>query len=265
VVLIAEAEAEVIWQAQPLPLNIIYEDKAIIIVNKPAGLVVHPAVGNRDGTLVNALLNHAPELEEIPRAGIVHRLDKDTTGLLVVARTLPAHHALIRQLQARQVRREYRAITVGIMTGGGTVEAPIDRHPVNRKRMAVAPLGKPAVTHYRVLTRFRAHTYALCRLETGRTHQIRVHLAHISYPLLGDPTYGKRLHIPTQSGEELIAALRNFKRQALHAARLALMHPLSGEEASWEAPLPDDMATLLTLLEQDQQNHTVTSRTNPYK
>jgi 23S rRNA pseudouridine1911/1915/1917 synthase len=246
----------VIWQAQSLPLDIIYEDKAIIIVNKPAGLVVHPAVGNRDGTLVNALLNHAPELENVPRAGIVHRLDKDTTGLLVVARNLSAHHALVRQLQARQVSREYRAITVGIMTGGGTVEAPIDRHPVNRKRMAVAPLGKPAVTHYRVLTRFRAHTYTSCRLETGRTHQIRVHLAHISYPLLGDPTYGKRLHIPKESKEEFTMALRNFKRQALHATRLALTHPLSGQEVSWEAPLPNDMATLLALLEQDRQNHT---------
>lgn len=259
VVLFAEVEAEVIWQAQPLPLNTIYEDEAVIVVNKPAGLVVHPAVGNRDGTLVNALLNYAPELEKIPRAGIVHRLDKDTTGLLVVARTLPAHHALVQQLQARQVTREYRAITVGTMTGGGTVEAAIDRHPVNRKRMAVAPLGKPAITHYRVLTRFRAHTYTSCSLETGRTHQIRVHLAHINYPLVGDPTYGKRLQIPTKSGEELIAALRSFKRQALHAIRLTLTHPLSGQKISWEAPLPDDMASLLSLLEQDRQRHIVKS------
>jgi 23S rRNA pseudouridine1911/1915/1917 synthase len=256
VILFAETEAEVIWQAQPLPLDIIYEDKAVIVVNKPAGLVVHPAVGNRDGTLVNALLNHAPELEKVPRAGIVHRLDKDTTGLLVVARTLPAHYALVKQLQAHQISREYRAITVGTMTGGGTVNAPIARHPINRKRMAVAPLGKPAVTHYRVLTRFRAHTYTACFLETGRTHQIRVHLAHINYPLLGDPTYGKRLHIPMKSGEEIIAALRSFRRQALHATRLTLTHPLSGRKISWEAPLPKDMVILLALLEQDWQSHT---------
>ncbi|QBQ53561.1 23S rRNA pseudouridine(1911/1915/1917) synthase RluD [Nitrosococcus wardiae] len=255
VVLVAETETAVVWQAQPLPLEIVYEDEAIIVVNKPAGLVVHPAAGNRDGTLVNALLNHAPELAEIPRAGIVHRLDKDTSGLLVVARTLAAHHGLVQQLHARQVTRQYRAIVVGVMTGGGTIKAPIHRHPVDRKRMAVVPTGKPAITHYRVWARFRAHTDVACRLETGRTHQIRVHLAHSGYPLLGDPAYGKRLHIPRESGEELTTALRHFKRQALHAARLGLLHPQRKQAMSWEAPLPEDMSTLLALLEQDRQRH----------
>lgn len=252
VVLIATTETEVPWRAQPLPLNIVYEDKALIIVNKPTGLVVHPAAGHLEGTLVNALLHHAPELEGIPRAGIVHRLDKETTGLLVVARTLSAHHTLVQQFQARQITREYCAITAGVMTGGGVIEAPIGRHPVDRKRMAVVPAGKSAVTHYRVATRFRGHTYIICRLETGRTHQIRVHLAHIGYPLVGDPAYGKRAFIPKGSGEELITTLRNFKRQALHATRLAFIHPLSGQEVRWEAPLPDDMTVLLSMLEQDR-------------
>jgi 23S rRNA pseudouridine1911/1915/1917 synthase len=249
VVLIATTEAEVIWRGQPLPLDIVYEDEAIIVVNKSANVVVHPAAGNRDGTLVNALLHHAPELEKVPRAGIVHRLDKDTTGLLVVARTLPAHNSLIQQLQARQVTREYRAISIGVMTGGGTIDATIDRHPIDRKRMAVVLSGKPAITHYRVKTRFQAHTYLSCHLETGRTHQIRVHLAHIGYPLLGDPTYGRRLYLPKGSGEEVITTLRKFKRQALHAAHLAFLHPLSGREVCWEAPIPQDMATVLTVLE----------------
>ncbi|BAW79791.1 pseudouridine synthase RluD [Candidatus Nitrosoglobus terrae] len=253
IVLIAETEAEVIWRAQPLPLNIVYEDEAIIVVNKPAGLVVHPGAGNHDGTLVNALLNHAPELEVIPRAGIIHRLDKDTTGLLVVARTLSAHHILVRQLQTQQINREYRAITAGVMTGGGSINAPIARHSINRKKMAIASLGKPAVTHYRILTRFCAHTYVACILETGRTHQIRVHLAHINYPLLGDPLYGKRLHTPIGSSEKVITALRNFKRQALHAIHLTLTHPITNQKISWEVPLPRDIADLLILLEEDQQ------------
>jgi 23S rRNA pseudouridine1911/1915/1917 synthase len=257
IVLIATTEAEVIWRGQPLPLDIVYEDEAIIVINKSAGVVVHPAVGNRDGTLVNALLHYAPELEKIPRAGIVHRLDKDTSGLLVIARTLPAHNALIQQLQARRVTREYRAISTGVMTGGGAVNAPIGRHPVDRKRMAVSPSGKSAITHYRVKIRFRAHTYLSCRLETGRTHQIRVHLAHIGYPLLGDLTYGRRLYLPKGSSEELIATLRNFKRQALHAVHLALIHPLRDEKACWEAPLPPDMATVLSVLEQDRLNYGV--------
>lgn len=252
VVLIPATEVEVAWRAEPLPLDIVYEDSTLIVVNKPAGLVVHPAAGNPKGTLVNALLHYAPELEEIPRAGIVHRLDKDTTGLLVIARTLSAHHALAQQLQARQVIREYRAITASVMTGGGMIDAPIGRHPVDRKRMAVMPSGKPAVTHYRVIARFRGHTYILCRLETGRTHQIRVHLAHIGYPLVGDPAYGKRVYIPKGSGEELSTALRNFKRQALHAAHLAFFHPLSGQEVSWEVSPPEDMAALLRILDRDR-------------
>jgi len=258
VLLTATSEGEIPWQGQALPLDIVHEDEAILVVNKAAGCVVHPAAGNRDGTLVNALLHHAPELEKVPRAGIVHRLDKDTTGLLVVARTLPAHHTLIQQLQTRRVIREYRAISAGVMTGGGTVDAPLGRHPFDRKRMAVVPAGgKPALTHYRVRGRFRAHTYISCYLDTGRTHQIRVHLAHIGYPLLGDPTYGKRPHLLKGGNEKINTALRNFKRQALHAVRLAFLHPLTGQEVCWKAPLPEDMAIVLSLLEQDRKDHDI--------
>ncbi|MET0028622.1 MAG: 23S rRNA pseudouridine(1911/1915/1917) synthase RluD [Candidatus Thiodiazotropha sp.] len=234
-----------------MDLDLVYEDESLIVVNKPAGLVVHPAAGNLTGTLLNGLLAHAPELQAIPRAGIVHRLDKDTSGLLVVARTLEAHSSLVRQLQARSVKREYRAIAQGVLISGGTVDEPIGRHPVNRLRMAVVPQGKPAITHYRVLQRFRAHTDLQVRLETGRTHQIRVHMSHIHHPLLGDPLYGGRLKLPQGAGNELQQTLQNFNRQALHAARLGLLHPLSGEMLSWEAPLPRDMQDLLEILSRD--------------
>jgi 23S rRNA pseudouridine1911/1915/1917 synthase len=239
------------WQAEPIPLTIVYEDETLLVINKPAGLVVHPAVGNRDGTLLNALLHHAPELEAVPRAGIVHRLDKDTSGLLVIARTLAAHKTLIDMMQARDIQREYEAVVQGVMTAGNTIEAPVGRHPVQRTRMAVVRNGRPAVTHYRVSERFRAHTHIRVQLETGRTHQIRVHMAHIHYPLLGDPVYGGRLRIPAGCSEALNEQLHQFRRQALHAARLQLDHPRSGETMEWLAPLPEDMQNLLTVLRAD--------------
>lgn len=251
IVLVALQTEETTWRAQELPLNIIYEDAAVLVINKPPGLVVHPGAGNMDGTLSNALLHHAPELESVPRAGIVHRIDKDTSGLLVVARTLKSQKSLVDQLQARAFEREYQAVVLGVMTAGGTVDAPIGRHPKNRLRQAVVPGGKEAITHYRVLERFRAHTYICVKLETGRTHQIRVHMTHINYPLVGDPTYGGRLRIPAGATPELEAVLRGFKRQALHAARLGIRHPDSGELMSWEAPLPEDMQALLEACRHD--------------
>lgn len=246
-----EHEDEVDCQPQAIELDLVHQDDALLVINKPAGLVVHPAAGNWDGTLQNGLLHLDPDLARIPRAGIVHRLDKETSGLLVVARTLAAHKSLIEQLQARSLKREYRAIAQGVMTAGGTVDQPIGRHPTNRIRMAVVASGKPAVTHYRVLERFRAHSYLKVNLETGRTHQIRVHMAHIRHPLLGDPLYGGRFRIPRGVNEETVEALRQFKRQALHAQTLGLVHPESGEFVEWSAPLPDDFQQILELLRQD--------------
>jgi len=253
--LVATTEEEVVWQGEDIPLDIVYEDEDIIIVNKVAGMVVHPAVGNPDGTLVNALLHHAPQLSEVPRAGIVHRLDKDTSGLLVVARNLKAQKHLVDILQARTMKRQYQAVACGVMTAGGTVEAAIARHPVDRKRMAVRMGGKPAVTHYRVIERFRAHTHIRVDLETGRTHQIRVHMAHIRYPLVGDSVYGQRLRMPPESGESMQSTLRSFRRQALHAARLGLTHPSTGEAMEWQAALPEDMRHLLRVLKDDALQH----------
>ncbi|ABI57892.1 23S rRNA pseudouridine(1911/1915/1917) synthase RluD [Alkalilimnicola ehrlichii MLHE-1] len=244
----AELEEEQRVSAEPIPLRIQYEDRHLLVIDKPAGLVVHPGAGNREGTLQNALLHHDPQLAELPRSGIVHRLDKDTSGLMVVARSLAAHTALVAQLQARSVRREYLALVNGCPVAGGTVEAPIGRHPRDRKRMAVVERGRPATTHYRVEERLAAHTLLRCFLETGRTHQIRVHMAHAGYPLVGDPVYGGRLRLPPRATEAQRQALRAFQRQALHAARLALDHPESGERLSWEAPLPEDMAALLACL-----------------
>ena len=238
--------------AQDIPLAICYQDEDVLVIDKPAGLVAHPAAGNRDGTLVNALLHHAPELAALPRAGLVHRLDKDTTGLLVVARSLRAHTALVEQLQARRIEREYLAVVNGTPVAGGTVEAPIGRHPVDRQRMAVVAGGKPAVTHYRVLRRFRAHTLLRVKLETGRTHQIRVHLAHLRLPLLGDPIYGGRPRLPPEASPQCLEAIRNFQRQALHAARLALTHPVSGERLEWRADTPADLADLLAALSESR-------------
>lgn len=241
-------EAPEEWQAESIALNIVYEDPHLLVVNKPAGLVVHPAAGNASGTLLNALLHHCPELVDVPRAGIVHRLDKDTTGLMVVAKTLPARDDLVAQLQARAVTREYEAVVIGTMTGGGRVDAPIGRHPKQRTKMAVVATGKPAVTHYRVLTRFAAHTHIRVNLETGRTHQIRVHMAHIHFPLVGDSTYAGRFKAPKGAEPELVEALKSFPRQALHAARLALTHPDTGEHCEWQASLPEDMVQLLAQL-----------------
>ncbi len=237
--------------AQDLPLTICYEDADVLVLNKPAGLVAHPAAGNRDGTLVNALLHHDPNLALLPRAGLVHRLDKDTTGLLVVARSLRAHTALIEQLQARRIERDYLAVVNHTPVAGGRVDAPIGRHPVDRQRMAVIAGGKPAVSHYRVLRRFRAHTLLGVKLETGRTHQIRVHMAHIRLPLLGDPVYGGRPRLPPYASAACIAAIQGFRRQALHAERLALTHPVTGEFLQWQAPLPADLAALLAALAED--------------
>lgn len=244
----AEPEVQVTWQAEPITLDIVYEDEHLLVINKPAGLVVHPAAGHADGTLVNALLNHAPEMENLPRAGIVHRLDKDTSGIMVVARSLIAHTSLVDQLQTRTMGREYEAVVVGSLTGGATVEAPIGRHPQDRKRMAVVSSGKPAITHYRLIERFAAHTHIHCKLESGRTHQIRVHMTHVRHPLVGDPVYGGRLRLPKGTTEELRQALAAFHRQALHARKLTLQHPETGETLSWEVPLPDDMVELIEAL-----------------
>ncbi len=253
--LTATLAEEVTSLPQAIPLHIVYEDEHLLVINKPAGLVVHPAAGNHDGTMLNALLHYAPELVHVPRAGIVHRIDKETSGLLVVARTLTAQADLVQQLQERSIEREYEAVAMGVMTSGGSVDVPIGRHAVDRKRMAVTRSGKPAVSHYRVVERFRIHTHIKVHLETGRTHQIRVHMAYIHSPLLGDPVYGGRLRIPPGSSESLMATLRTFKRQALHAARLALQHPESGEPMEWHAPLPDDMTALIKALHDDRMAH----------
>lgn len=251
----AEPEPQVACRPQDIPLDIRYEDEHVLVLNKPADLVVHPAAGNPDGTVQNGLLFHNPAAVNLPRAGIVHRLDKDTTGLMVVAKTEPAHKHLVAALQARDVHREYRALVVGELYAGGTVDQPIGRHPTQRTRMAVHPTGKPAVTHYRVAERFRGHTLLDVRLETGRTHQIRVHMAFIRHPVFGDPVYGGRLRLPPRADQELVDALRAFKRQALHAYRLGFHHPVSGEELLFEAELPGDMEHLLELLRDDAESH----------
>ena len=236
---------------QAMPLNILYEDEHLLVLDKPAGLVVHPGAGNPDGTLLNALLAHCPDLQHIPRAGLVHRIDKDTSGLLVVAKTLPAQADLVEQLSEKAVHREYEAVVQGVLVSGGTINAPIGRHPTERVRMAVVTGGKPAVTHYRVIKRFRGHTHVRVQLETGRTHQIRVHFAHKGHPLLGDPVYGGRHRHPKGATQELLEMLQHFPRQALHARRLGLVHPASGEDMSFESPLPEDFRELLAVLERD--------------
>jgi 23S rRNA pseudouridine1911/1915/1917 synthase len=253
----AELEAQGDWQPEEITLDIVHEDDDLLIINKQAGLVVHPAAGNYTGTLVNALLNHIPELINLPRAGIVHRLDKETTGLMVVAKTLEAHTDLVAQLADRTVSREYEAVAVGAMTGGGTVNAPMGRHPIHRKLMAVLSQGgKRAVTHYRVATRFPHHTHIKVKLETGRTHQIRVHMAHIGFALVGDKTYGKSFKIPKGANANLIEALKAFPRQALHAAKLGLEHPGTGEYTEWTAPIPEDFKGLLAALKSGYEHET---------
>lgn len=234
------------WEAQPIPLDIIYEDEQLIIVNKPAGLVVHPGAGNPDKTLVNALRHYDESLVHIPRAGIIHRLDKETSGLLIVARTLESHHALTQALSQREIKREYQAIIHGTLISGGTINAPIDRHPTHRIKMAIQNSGRNAVTHYRLIEKFPHFTHIKCELESGRTHQIRVHMKHISHPLVGDPLYGYGSNIPGKLGPTLRDIARQFPRQALHAWRLTLTHPTTGDTLTAESPLPNDMAQLLT-------------------
>jgi 23S rRNA pseudouridine1911/1915/1917 synthase len=246
----ARIESRTPWQGQDLPLRVVYEDPHLLVIDKPAGVVVHPAAGNPDGTLVNALLHYAPELARVPRAGLVHRLDKDTTGLLVVARSLQAHSALVEQLKARAFVREYQAVAWGVVTAGGRIDAVIGRHPVDRKRMAVTAGGRSAATHYRIVRRFGHCTHLRVRLETGRTHQIRVHMAYIRHPLVGDRTYGGRAQLPRGSSPVLAEALQRFPRQALHAALLGIVHPVGGEALQWQSPLPADLAELLRLLEE---------------
>jgi 23S rRNA pseudouridine1911/1915/1917 synthase len=252
VTLIAEPTILTQVAAEAIPLDIVFEDETVLILNKPPGLVVHPAAGHWDGTLQNALLSYCPALETVPRSGIVHRIDKDTSGLLMVAKTLEAHKHLVDQLQDRSVRRAYLALVHGAMTGGGTVNEPIGRHGNDRKRFAVRPDGKPAVTHYRIAERFKVHTLVEVRLETGRTHQIRVHLAHIHYPLVGDPVYGGRARIPAGASPETLATLKAFKRQALHAQALGIIHPDSRDYMEWEAPIPADFNKVLLALREEE-------------
>lgn len=250
-----EQEQQGEWLAEKIPLDIIFEDDSILVINKPIGLVVHPAAGNRTGTLLNALLYHCPQLINVPRAGIVHRLDKDTSGLLVVAKTLQAQTHLVKQLQNRAFEREYEAIVQGEMIGGGTVNEAIGRHPVHRVKMAVMKnsgsgkmMGKEAVTHYRIKQRYRGYTALQVKLETGRTHQIRVHLAYLNFPLVGDQVYGGRLRLPPDCRDSFKQFLNHFKRQALHARRLGLAHPDTEEWLEWEVDVPEDMQALKQLL-----------------
>jgi len=248
------AEISVRAAPEPIALDIVHEDDDLLVVNKPAGLVVHPGAGNPAGTLMNGLLHRVPMLQEIPRAGIIHRLDKDTSGLLLVAKSLTAHTALVRLLAEREISRHYLAICNGVLTGGGTINEPISRHPVDRKRMSVQQNGKPAVTHYTVKERYAAFTYVNVKLETGRTHQIRVHFAHRRHALVGDQVYGGRLALPKGASDEVIQVLRHFKRQALHATRLAFEHPSSGEQIDLEVSPPKDFQMLVQTLQRDVAN-----------
>jgi len=256
----AVLEAEVELEPEDIALEVVHQDEHVLVLNKPAGLVVHPGAGNPAGTMLNALLHHDPKLAELPRGGIVHRLDKETSGLMVVARSLPAHTALVEMLSRHDVERQYEAVVLGQLVAGGTVDAPIGRHMGDRLRQAVRDEedGKHAVTHYRLRERFRAHALLQCNLETGRTHQIRVHMAHIGHALVGDPLYGGGLRLPKGATPELVAALRGFRRQALHAERLAFAHPVSGEPLSFSAARPADLDELVRILRAD------TAQADPY-
>ena len=238
------------WLGEDIAIDVVYEDEDIIVVNKPVGLVTHPGAGNWTGTLANALLHYDSSLATLDRAGIVHRLDKNTSGLMVVARSELAQKNLVEQLQTHAVSREYSAIVYGHMISGGTVDAPIGRDPKDRIRQAVVEEGegKNAITHYRVIDRFKNHTHVKCILETGRTHQIRVHMSYIEHPLIADSMYGGKIRFPKKADEKLKEALKAFNRQALHAKKLTLSHPITGEQMSWKAPLPNDMQDLLAVL-----------------
>lgn len=244
----AEIEVAGAWKPEAIALDIVYEDDSLLVINKPAGLVVHPGAGNQDGTMVNALLHHCPDLANLPRAGIIHRIDKETTGLLVVAKTIVAHTSLVDQLQNRAFTREYDAVVNRVMVSGGTIDKPIGRHPTKRTSMAVVADGKRAITHYRVVEKFLDHTHLKLRLETGRTHQIRVHMAYLKFPLIGDPLYSGRYRVPTRITPEFRDTLDGFKRQALHASLLGLQHPATDEYIEWRAPMPQDMSKLLETL-----------------
>ena len=251
----AEVAVQVQNVAQDIELDIVFEDEHVLVINKPAGLVVHPGAGNSDGTVLNALLAHCPEIETVARAGIVHRLDKDTTGLMVVAKTLLAQTYLVEQLQTRVMSREYEALVTGTMVAGGMVDEPIGRHPSKRTAMAVRETGKEATTHYRIIEKFRNHTHLRLKLESGRTHQIRVHMAHIRHSLVGDQLYGGRPRMPKAASEAFMGALRGFKRQALHAAQLSFSHPITEDWLTFKAPLPDDFVALLAAVREDTTEH----------
>lgn len=254
VVLEAELAPEVDAQPEDIALNIVHEDDDLMVVDKPVGLVVHPGAGNPAGTMLNALLHHAPSLAELPRAGIVHRLDKDTAGLMVVAKSIAAQTALVGMLSRHDVHRQYEAVVLGTMVAGGTVDEAIGRHQHDRLKQGVRDVemgGKEAVTHYRVRERFRAHSVIQCNLETGRTHQIRVHMAHIGHPLVGDQLYGNGLRLPRGASQELIDALRGFRRQALHAEKLAFEHTITGEYLEFNSPRPADQEDLIEALRAD--------------
>ncbi len=249
----AVLETQTHAEPEDIPLDVLFEDEHLLVINKPVGLVVHPGAGNSSGTLVNALLYRDASVSALPRAGIVHRLDKDTSGVMVIARTIQAQTALVEQLSERQVHRQYLAVVVGALVAGGTADAPIDRHPRDRLKMGVREDGKEAITHYRLRERFRAHTALECRLETGRTHQIRVHMAHLRHAIVGDQLYGGALKLPKGASDELVAALRGFKRQALHAETLEFVHPITGEMVRNTAPAPADMLQLLKALREDSE------------
>ncbi len=246
VILVAELSDEVELEPEDISLDIIFEDNSILVINKPAGLIVHPGAGNPTGTLANGLLYHCPEIRSVPRVGIVHRLDKDTTGLLVIAKDLKSHANIVQQLQERVMSRKYIALVKGEIISGGEVNAPVGRHPIDRKRMAVIDAGKYALTRYRIRKRFKGCTLLDVSLETGRTHQIRVHMSHINFPIVGDSVYSKKIKIENKTNSKKLAS---FNRQALHAACLELTHPQTGENCKWSAPLPQDFKTLLNLLE----------------
>jgi len=248
-------ESDADCKAENIPLNIVYQDEDIIVINKPADLVVHPAAGHYSGTVQNALLYYDESLASIPRAGIVHRLDKDTTGLMVVARNLTSHKYLVEQIQQHEVIREYQAVVYGVMTGGGMVDQPVGRHPHDRIKMTVTENGREAITHYRLLQRFREHSHIKVQLETGRTHQIRVHMNHLRHPIVGDTVYAGRHRVPAGAQQDLVDFLQQFKRQALHAWKLSFAHPRHGNEVSFEAPLPEDMLQLISLLHKDLLAH----------